>query len=125
LLIQGFDPVSADGLERLVTIRGEVSPGLRFKEGLCFLKAVPFRDCHSLGWGRPLHADNLAAARAEITTACVRLFSLDALCEISSGLGINRFEFGDGVGFRLSLGMKPLNRDCADGDTGCDRSALD
>src|ERR1700716_776812 len=82
LLVQGFDSISADGLERLVTVRAEVSPGLRFEEGLCFLKAIPFRDCHSLGWGRPLHTNNLSTARAEITTACVRLCSLNALCNV-------------------------------------------
>ena len=90
-LVQGFDSISANGLKRLLTVRGEVSPSLRFEEGLCFLKAIPFRDCHSLGWGRPLHANNLAASRAEITTARVRLCSLDALCNISSGRSIHRF----------------------------------
>jgi hypothetical protein len=39
------------------------------------------------------------AAGAEITTSCLRLCSPDALCKISSGLSIQRLEFGDSVGF--------------------------
>jgi hypothetical protein len=31
-----------------------VSPSLRFEEGLCLLKAVPFCDCYALGWGAAL-----------------------------------------------------------------------
>jgi ABC-type dipeptide/oligopeptide/nickel transport system ATPase component len=38
--------------------------------------AIPFRDCHTLGWARSLHANNLSTARAEITTACIRLCGL-------------------------------------------------
>jgi hypothetical protein len=41
-LIQCFDRISANGLERLVTLWGEVIPRLRFEEGLCLFKAVPF-----------------------------------------------------------------------------------
>src|SRR5215472_4960534 len=65
-LIHCFDRISANGLDRLVTVRAEVSPGLRFVEGLCLLKAIPFRDSHALGWGWPLQANNLSAARAEV-----------------------------------------------------------
>src|SRR6516162_11825091 len=32
-LIHCFDRTSAEGLDRLVTVRAEVSPGLRFEEG--------------------------------------------------------------------------------------------
>src|SRR5262249_26102965 len=69
-LIHYFDRISANGLERLVTVRGEVIKRLRLEEGLCLLKVIPFRNCHALGWGRPLHADNFSATRAEITTSC-------------------------------------------------------
>src|SRR5262249_27150424 len=92
-LIHCFDRISADGLDRLVTVRAKVSPGLRFEEGLCLLKAVPFRDCHALGWGWSVQSDDLSAACAEITTSCVRLCSLDALCNTSRGLSIERFGF--------------------------------
>ena len=34
------------------------------KKVLCLLKAVPFRDCHALGWGWSVQADNLSAACA-------------------------------------------------------------
>jgi hypothetical protein len=34
--------VSTNSLDRLVTRRGEVSPSLRFVEGLCLLKTIPF-----------------------------------------------------------------------------------
>src|SRR5262245_1221446 len=107
-LIRYFDRISADGLDRLFTVR-KVSKGLRFEEGLCLLKAIPFRDAHTLGWGRPLHADNLSTARAEITTSCVRLCSLDALCNPRSGLSIEHFEFANGVSFRLGLSVQALN----------------
>ena len=46
--------VSTNSLDRLVTRRGEVSPSLRFVEGLCLLRTIPFREPHALGWGRPL-----------------------------------------------------------------------
>src|SRR5262245_3016682 len=108
-LIRYFDRISADGLDRLFTVR-KVSKGLRLEEGLCLLKAIPFRDSHTLGWGRPLHADNLSTARAEITTSCVRLCSLDALRNTRSGLSIEHFEFADGVGFFGShLSVEALN----------------
>ena len=32
------------------------------KKVLCLLKAVPFRDCHALGWGWSVQADNLSAS---------------------------------------------------------------
>src|SRR5215472_18169776 len=108
-LIHCFDRISADGPDRLVTVRAKVSPGLRFEEGLCFLKVIPFRDCYPLGWGRPVQADNLSAACAEITTSCLCLRSLDALCNTRSGLSIERFEFADGVSFRLGLSVEALN----------------
>ena len=104
-LIHCFDRISADGLDRLVTVRAKVSPGLRFEEGLCLLKAVPFRDCHALGWGWTVQADNLSAACTEITTPYVRLCSLDALCNTRSGLSIERFDFADGVSSRLGLSV--------------------
>src|SRR5215468_1213531 len=97
-LIRYFDRISADGLDRLFTVR-KVSKGLRFEEGLCLLKTIPLRESHALGWGRPLHADNLSAAGAEITTSCLCLCSLDALCNTRSGLSIEHFELADGVGF--------------------------
>src|SRR5215831_6219714 len=61
-LIHCFDRISGDGLDRLVTVQATVSPGLRFEEGLCLLKAVPFRDCHALGWGWSVQADDLSAS---------------------------------------------------------------
>src|SRR6516165_1560957 len=91
-LIHCFDRISANGLDRLVTVRAEISPGLRFVEGLCLLKAIPFRDSHALGWGWPLQANNLSAARAEVATSCALLCNPDALCNINSGLSIKRFE---------------------------------
>ena len=104
-LIHCFDRISANGLDRLFTVGGEVIPGLRFVEGLCLLNAIPFRDSHALGWGWPLQANNLSAARAEVTTSCALLCNPDAPCNISSGLSIKRFEFADGVNFRLGLSV--------------------
>src|SRR5262245_29885450 len=58
-LIHCLDRISADGLDRLVTVRAKVSPGLRFEEGLCLLKVIPFRDCYPLArqawFSRPGH----------------------------------------------------------------------
>src|SRR5262249_27779111 len=42
-LIRYFDCVPPYRLDCLVTIRGEVSPGLRFVEGLGLLKTIPLR----------------------------------------------------------------------------------
>src|SRR5262245_35192564 len=108
-LICCFNCVSADGLDRLFTVR-KVSKGRRLEEGLCLLKTIPLRESHALGWGRPLHADNLSAAGAEITTSCLRLCSLDALCNTRSGLSIEHFKFADGVGFfRSQLSLYPMD----------------
>src|SRR5262249_39690558 len=108
-LICCFNCVSADGLDRLFTV-WKVSKGLRFEEGLCFLKAIPLRESHALGWGRPLHADNFSAAGAEITTSRLRLCGLDTLCNTRSGLSIKHFQFADGVGFFGSqLSLYPLD----------------
>jgi hypothetical protein len=41
---------------------------------------------------------------------------LDALCNVSSGLSIERFEFGDGVSFRLGLSVEALDSYGTDGD---------
>jgi hypothetical protein len=46
--------VSTNSLDRLITRRGKVGPSLRFVEGLCLLKTIPFREPHAFGWGRPL-----------------------------------------------------------------------
>ena len=103
LLVAFFYRISADGLERLVTVRAEISPGLRLEEGLCFLKAIPFRDRDSLGRRRPLHGQQ-PFRRPCGNYDRLRSFvqPLNALCDISGGLkGIQRFELGDGIGLRL------------------------
>jgi hypothetical protein len=98
-LIRYLDPISPNGLNRLITVRREVGPSLRLVKGLCLLKTIPLHHTHALGWGRPLEPDNLSAGGPEITTTCLHLCSLDTPCNISSPLSIKRFEFGDGVGF--------------------------
>jgi len=62
-----------------------VSPSLRFEEGLCLLKAVPFCDCYALGWGRPFQANNLSTACAKITTFRIRLCRRGGSSEIKRG----------------------------------------
>src|SRR5262245_25952507 len=114
--IRYFDCISADGLDRLFTVR-KVGEGLRLEKGLCLLKTIPLRESDALGWGRPLHADNFSAAGAEITTSCLRLCSLDSLCNTRSGLSIKHFQFADGVGFFGSqLSLYPL--DCRATESG-------
>jgi hypothetical protein len=77
-LIRYFDRISADGLDRLFTVR-KLSKDLRFEEGLCLLKTVPLCESHAFGWGWSLHTDNLTAAGAEIPTSRFRLCSLGSL----------------------------------------------
>src|SRR4029079_1980874 len=102
----------------LVTVGAEIGPGLRFEERLCHFEVIPFGDRDTLRRGRSLHSDNLSAASTEITATGVLLCGLDARRDISSGGGIQRLELGDGVGFRLSLGMKPLDGETTDSDAG-------
>src|SRR6516162_1018100 len=90
-LIHCFDRISADGLDRLVTVQAKVS-GLRFEEGLCLLKAVPFRDCHALGWGWSVQADNLSAACAAApaiidNTTVYRVFITPSACRRTPASG--------------------------------------
>jgi hypothetical protein len=91
-LIHCFDRISADGLDRLVTVRAKVGPGLRFEEGLCLLKAVPFRDCHALGWGWSVQTDNLSAACAAApaiidNTTVYRIFITPSTCRRTPASG--------------------------------------
>jgi len=91
-LIHCFDRISADGPDRLVTVRAKVSPGLRFEEGLCLVKAVPFRDCHALGWGWSVQADNLSAACAAVpakidNTTVYRVFITPSTCRRTPASG--------------------------------------
>ena len=59
---------------------------------------------------RSFHARNLSTASAKIVAACAYLRLRDAGRDISGGLSIQRFEFGNGISFRLALGMKSLGR---------------
>src|ERR1700704_77559 len=108
--IPRFYRVAAYGLERLVTVRPEIFPGLRVEEGLRLRKAFPFRDRDPLGRRGALQNRNLPASGLEVVTARALLRLRNAHCDISSELCIKRLEFANGVGLlRCGLGVQSLH----------------
>jgi hypothetical protein len=55
--------------------------------------------------------------------ACALLRLRDAPRDISGGLSIQRFEFGNGISFRLALGMKSLDGRSTDGNASDERDS--
>jgi hypothetical protein len=69
----------------------------------------PIADRDTLRRGRSFHACNFSTASAETMATCGRLRLLDALSDISCGLSIQRFEFGNSISFWLALSVKALD----------------